>query len=125
MFDLIVNMQQASDCDMMLTHDDDLVTIDGLGHDAVSRPLNISYYTVPSFLVVTGNPRTRRDDGYSPEVQHRDRKRFVWWAPNFDRVTTLILTRASTPKDLRPTDGGPNTDTSFIKIAMISMNRSR
>jgi hypothetical protein len=29
-------MQQASDCDMVITHDDDLVTIDGLGHDAVS-----------------------------------------------------------------------------------------
>ena len=30
-------MQRASDCDMVLTHDDDLVTIEGLGHDAVSR----------------------------------------------------------------------------------------
>ena len=49
MFDLIVNMQQASDCDMMLAHDDDLVMIDELGHDAVSRSLNIGYYTVPSF----------------------------------------------------------------------------
>jgi hypothetical protein len=29
-------MQQASDCDMVITHDDDLVTINGLGHDAVS-----------------------------------------------------------------------------------------
>jgi hypothetical protein len=49
MFDPNVNMQQAYDCDMVLAHDDDLVTIDGLGHDAVSRPLNISYFTVPSF----------------------------------------------------------------------------
>jgi hypothetical protein len=29
-------MQQASDCDMVLAHDDDLVKIDGLGHDSVS-----------------------------------------------------------------------------------------
>ncbi len=29
-------MQQASDCDMMLAHDDDLLKIDGLGHDSVS-----------------------------------------------------------------------------------------
>ena len=33
-------MQQASDCDMVLTHDDDLVTINGLGYDAVSGLLN-------------------------------------------------------------------------------------
>jgi hypothetical protein len=31
-------MQQASDCDILLVHDDDLVTIDGIGHDAVSEP---------------------------------------------------------------------------------------
>ena len=29
-------MQEASDCDMVLAHDDDLVKIDGLGHDSVS-----------------------------------------------------------------------------------------
>ena len=29
-------MQQASDCDMVLAHDDDLVNIDGLGQDSVS-----------------------------------------------------------------------------------------
>ena len=29
-------MQQVSDCDMVVAHDDDLVIIDGLGHDAVS-----------------------------------------------------------------------------------------
>ena len=33
-------MQQASDCDMMLAHDDDLVSIDGLG---VGGLLNSSY----------------------------------------------------------------------------------
>ena len=32
-------MQQTSDCDMVLAHDDDLVKIDGLGHDSVSRVL--------------------------------------------------------------------------------------
>ena len=29
-------LQQATDCDMVIVHDDDLATIDGLGHDAVS-----------------------------------------------------------------------------------------
>jgi hypothetical protein len=29
-------MQQASDCEMVLAHDDDLVTFGGLSHDAVS-----------------------------------------------------------------------------------------
>jgi hypothetical protein len=57
---------------MVLAHDDDLVTIDGLGHDAVSRLLN-QLRIVLFILIVTGNPRTRRDDGSSPEVQHRDR----------------------------------------------------
>ena len=40
-------MQRASDCDMVLAHDDDLVMIDGLGRDTVSRLLNFSY-TIPS-----------------------------------------------------------------------------
>ena len=29
-------MQQASDCDKILVHDDDLLMIDGIGHDTVS-----------------------------------------------------------------------------------------
>jgi hypothetical protein len=33
-------MQQASDCEMVIAHDDDLLKIDGLGHDAVSGLLN-------------------------------------------------------------------------------------
>jgi hypothetical protein len=41
--DLTCTMQQASDCDMVLAHDDDLVTIDGLGHDTVSGLLNSCY----------------------------------------------------------------------------------
>ena len=36
-------MQQAPDCEMVLAHDDDLATIDGLGHDTVSRLLNCSH----------------------------------------------------------------------------------
>ena len=35
-------LQQATDCDMVVVHDDDLVTIDGLGHGAVSEPMNTS-----------------------------------------------------------------------------------
>ena len=32
--------QQVSDCDMVIAHDDDLVAIDGLGHDTVSGLLD-------------------------------------------------------------------------------------
>ena len=40
-------MQQASDCDMVVAHDDDLATIDGLGHDSVSELLTTGHF-VPS-----------------------------------------------------------------------------
>jgi hypothetical protein len=60
-------MQQASDCDMVLVHDDDLGKIDGLGHDSVSGFLN-SGYIVLFISAVTGNSRTRRDDGSPEEV---------------------------------------------------------
>ena len=40
---LISTMQQASDCDRMLVHDDDLVSIDGLGLGTVGGLLNSSY----------------------------------------------------------------------------------
>ena len=63
-------MQQASDCDMVLAHDDDLLKINGLGHDSVSRFLNSNYIVL--MLVATGNPRIRRDDGSPAEVQHGD-----------------------------------------------------
>ena len=36
-------MQQASDCDIVLAHDDDLLTVDGLGHDSVSGRFNSVY----------------------------------------------------------------------------------
>jgi hypothetical protein len=62
---------------MVLAHDDDLVKIDGLGHDSVSVFLNSSYIV---FLMsaVTGNPRTRCDDGSPAEVQHGDIQSSVW-----------------------------------------------
>ena len=41
-------MQRASDCDMVLAHDDDLKMIDGLGHDTVSGLLNNSYVLLSS-----------------------------------------------------------------------------
>ncbi|KAI0280168.1 hypothetical protein BGY98DRAFT_347764 [Russula aff. rugulosa BPL654] len=59
--------EQASDCDMVLAHDDDLMKIDGLGHDSVSGVLNSSYIVL-LMSAVTGNPRTRRDDGSPAEV---------------------------------------------------------
>jgi hypothetical protein len=40
-------MQQASDCDIVLVHDNDLVMVNGLGLDTVSRLFNSSYI-VPS-----------------------------------------------------------------------------
>jgi hypothetical protein len=40
--------------------------------------------------------------------------------PNLDRITTLFLKRASTPK-VFANDGGPNTDTSVVKVAMLLM----
>ena len=70
-------MQQASDCDMVLAHDDDLVKIDGLGHDSVSGFLNNSY-TVLLISTVTGNSRTGGDDGSPAKVQHGDTHSSVW-----------------------------------------------
>ena len=70
-------MKQAPDCDMVLAHDDNLVTINGFGHDAVSRLLN-SGCIVLFTLAVPGNPRTRHDDDSTPEVQLRDTSSFVW-----------------------------------------------
>ena len=66
---------------MVLTHDDNLVTINGIGHDndhgTVSKVLN-SGGTVLFMLAVTGNPRTRCDDGSTSEVQLRDTSSSVW-----------------------------------------------
>jgi hypothetical protein len=70
-------MQQASDCDIVLAHDDDLVKIDELGHDSVSGSLNSSYIVL-LMSAVTGNPRTRRNDGSPAEVQHGDTQSSVW-----------------------------------------------
>jgi hypothetical protein len=64
-------MQQASDCDMLVVHDNDLVTINGVGHGTVSGPMNSSYIVL-LMLAVAGNPRTRHDDGSPSEFQHRD-----------------------------------------------------
>jgi hypothetical protein len=64
-------MQQASDCDKILVHDDDLLIIDGIGHDTVSRLLNSSRIVL-LMLAVTGSPRTGRDGGPLPEVRHKN-----------------------------------------------------
>ena len=62
---------------MVLTHDDDLVKIDGLGHDSVSGFL-ISSHIVLLMSAVTGNPRTRLNDESPAEVQHGDTQSSVW-----------------------------------------------
>ena len=64
-------MQQASDCDKTLVHDDDLLMIDGIGHDTVSGLLN-GGRIVRLMLAVTEYPRTGRDGGSLPEVRHED-----------------------------------------------------
>lgn len=61
---------------MVLAHDDDLMTINGIGHGTVSGPLNSSYVDL-LILAVTGNPRSRRDDGSPPEVLHRNTEKSV------------------------------------------------
>ena len=64
-------MQQASDCDKILIHDDDLLMIDGIGHGTVSELLD-GGSDLFLILVVTGNPRTGRHGGSLPEVRHKD-----------------------------------------------------
>ena len=64
-------MQQASDCDKILVHDDDLSMIDGIGHGTVGELVK-SGCIVLLMLVVTGNPRTGRDYGSPPELRHND-----------------------------------------------------
>ena len=53
-------MQQASDCDIVLAHDYDLVTVIQQGIGTVSGFLNSSYIILLK-LLVTGNFQTRRD----------------------------------------------------------------
>jgi len=60
--------EQASDCDMVLIHDDDLGTIVGI-ENSVSRHLISDY--IKFMLAVTGNRSIRRH-GVSPEFRHRN-----------------------------------------------------
>jgi hypothetical protein len=55
----------------MLVHDNDLVTVNGIGRGTVSGVLNSSCIVL-LMSAVTGSHRTRCDDGSPPEVQHRD-----------------------------------------------------
>ena len=64
-------MQQASDCDKILVHDDDLLMIDGIGRGTVSGLLNSSCIVL-LMLIVTGNSRTGRDGESLPEIRHKD-----------------------------------------------------
>ena len=62
-------IQQASDCDKILVHDNDLLSVDGIGHETVSELLNSnSSRIVLLMLAATGNPRKGRDGGSPPEV---------------------------------------------------------
>ena len=63
---------------MVLTHDNDLMMIAGIGgHGTVSGLLDNSCI-VPLMLSVTGNHQTRRGDGSPPEIQHTGTRSFVW-----------------------------------------------
>jgi hypothetical protein len=64
-------MQQASDCDKILVHDDDLLMIDGIGDGTVSGLLNSSHIVILK-LAVTGYTGTGRDGGSLPKVRHKD-----------------------------------------------------
>jgi hypothetical protein len=48
-------MQQASDCDVVVVHDNDLVVINGIGHETVRGLLNSSIMVL-LMLAATGNP---------------------------------------------------------------------
>ena len=54
-------MQQAPNCDTVLAHDNDLVTIKEIGQGTVSGLLNSSHIVL-LMLSVTRNPQTRRND---------------------------------------------------------------
>jgi hypothetical protein len=112
---------------MVLVHDDDLGTIGGLGHDGVSGLLNTSNHIVPSCWQ---SIETLDSDVMTDLLQRSNIKiNTVRYGELsiFDIVTTLILTRAFTPKDLSlpVTDDSevPNTDTAVnvIKVAMLPM----
>ncbi|KAN0116119.1 hypothetical protein V8E52_006176 [Russula decolorans] len=75
-------VEQASDCDMVLVHDDDLVKIDGLGHDSSLETLE-------------------------PDVM-------------MDLLRRSNMEIHKVPC-VSATDSSPNTDTSVVKVAMLSM----
>ncbi|KAH9989451.1 hypothetical protein BJV77DRAFT_684089 [Russula vinacea] len=75
--------ERASDCDMVLAHDDDLKMIDGLGHDTSLETLE------PDVMI---------------ELLQRSNIKI-------DKVSW----------DLSQSDDGPSTDTSVVKVAMLSM----
>ena len=119
-------MQQASDCDMVVAHDDDLATIDGLGHDSVGDLLNTDHF-VPSCWqsLETLEPDVMMDLLRKSNIE-------------IDKVSCgelltliesrLILIGAFMHKDLSLADNCPNTNASAVKVAMVSMklqNRSR
>jgi hypothetical protein len=64
-------MQRAGDCNMVLVHDDELERIHEIGEGSVSEHSIISYIVLP-MLAVTRILTARSDDGFSPDVQHRD-----------------------------------------------------
>ena len=70
-------MQRAYDCEMVLVHDNDLESIDGIGEGSVSEHLMINYIVL-LILVVTRISRTRSGDGSPPGFRHRDTKSLLW-----------------------------------------------
>jgi hypothetical protein len=112
-------MQQASDCDMVLAHDDDLMMIDGLGHDTVSE-LSNSRRVVPSCSqsLETLKPEVMMDLLRRSNIAIQ--KDLCGELPTSINHS-LILTGTSMRKELSPSDGGPNTNASIVKVAMPSI----
>jgi hypothetical protein len=102
---------------MVLAHDDDLVTIDGLGHESVSGLLNGS-----DILPSCGQSLENLEPEVMMDLIRRSNieihKVLCGELPNLYRITNLVFMGAPTPKDLSPT--GPNTDRSVVKVAMLS-----
>jgi hypothetical protein len=79
----------------VLTHDDDLMMIYGLGHDSVSGVLNSSYISPSCWQSL---------ETLEPDVM----------------LGLLRRSNVEIQKVSSPTDGGPNTDRSVVKVAMLS-----
>jgi hypothetical protein len=110
-------MQRASDCDIVLAHDDDLVTIDGLGHDSVSGLLNSGYIDRSFWQSLESlEPEVMMDLLRKSKIDVDE----VFCGELLELIESW-LTLTGSSKDLPPTDSDPSADTRAVKVAMVSM----